>query len=390
MLDKNEFGRLVKAYRKQRGWTQEDVAERWEHTNAYVSQIERGVRKLDSTIQIIRLADILDIPQEKLEAIGRGIPERKKKAEFSEQNDSAVLQMLLGPAKDVVRLSYIVWTANQKPLIEDNLRNLVMSLENALAAYCGEFTKPAQQLLAYAHQMQGRIAFDRLDYAAAGGHFSEMIDLGQELNDPDIIAVGMSYQGHLLRKRRRYDQAIRCFKATEPYASISPENTQGIRHLLMAEAYADVGQELEFMKSIEAALDIAASTRETIASMADQFTVDDVLQQQAGGFTELWQPDKALEIYKETDALPIFRPLRDLGAYSIDKGQAYLFVGDIDKGIDLSLRGMKLAEEYRSKRQIGWIERTYSRLKATSLGKDKRLDTLHEALRESKKKQEYW
>lgn len=64
MWDKSAFGELVKAYRKQRGWTQAELAERWGHSRGYVTQIERGQRKLDSTSQLVRLADILDIPTE--------------------------------------------------------------------------------------------------------------------------------------------------------------------------------------------------------------------------------------------------------------------------------------------------------------------------------------
>src|SRR5260370_4493210 len=103
VLNKNEFGSLIKAYRKQRGWTQEELAGRWGYTRAYVSQIEAGKKKLDSVVQIIRLADILDIPQEKLEAIGRGIPARQNKAQNPEQTDNAVFQMLLAPGRDMVR-----------------------------------------------------------------------------------------------------------------------------------------------------------------------------------------------------------------------------------------------------------------------------------------------
>ena len=68
MLNANTFGQLVRSYREQRGWSQEELAERWGHSREYVSQIERGKRKLDSMTQAMRLADILDIPQEKLEA----------------------------------------------------------------------------------------------------------------------------------------------------------------------------------------------------------------------------------------------------------------------------------------------------------------------------------
>jgi transcriptional regulator with XRE-family HTH domain len=42
----NEFGKLVKAYRKQRGWTQGELAEKWGYTREYVSHIEAGRRKL--------------------------------------------------------------------------------------------------------------------------------------------------------------------------------------------------------------------------------------------------------------------------------------------------------------------------------------------------------
>src|SRR5579883_1370485 len=181
MFDNNQFGQLVKAYRKQRGWSQEELAERWGYSRAYISLIELGQKKLDSVAQVIRLADILDIPQEKLEAIGRGIPTRKVKPNFPKEADSAILQMLLAPGRDMVKVSYLAWLADQHPAVEENLQSLVLNLNQALTAYAGEFVRPAQQLLAYAHQMLGKIAFDRLDFAAAGGHFSEMIDLGTEL-----------------------------------------------------------------------------------------------------------------------------------------------------------------------------------------------------------------
>ncbi len=59
MLNKNEFGKLVKAYRNQRGWPQEELAERWGFTRGYVSMVESGKKKLDSVLQVVRLADIL-------------------------------------------------------------------------------------------------------------------------------------------------------------------------------------------------------------------------------------------------------------------------------------------------------------------------------------------
>jgi transcriptional regulator with XRE-family HTH domain len=388
VLNKNAFGQLIRSYRKQRGYTQEELAERWGHSRAYVSLIEAGKKKLDSVTQVMRLADILDIPQGKLEEIGRGIPKRKINVQEPQQVDSAILQMLLAPGRDMVQLSYMLWIADQAPILEEKLQELAISLDQALVSYHGEFLKPAQQLLAYTHQMRGRIAFDHLDFAAASGHFSEMIDLGQELNDSDIITMGMVYQGSLLRKRGRFETALRCFQAAKSFADTASEATRGIYYVNQSTVYADSGQEKQFLQSIDASLEIAKDMKDTITGLANDFSLDDVLWAQAGGFSELWKPKKALEVYRETDKLRPFRPLRELGAYTIDKGEAYLRLGDLDQGVFLSLKGIQLASEYRSKRHLGWVEKTYNRLRVSPIGNDKRLDLLRDALVEAKRKLE--
>jgi hypothetical protein len=95
-----------------------------------------------------------------------------------------------------------------------------------------------------------------------------------------------------------------------------------------------------------------------------------------------------LKVYEQTDKLRPFRPLRELGAYTIDKGEAYLRLGDLDQGITLSLKGIQLASEYQSKRHLGWVEKTYNRLWVLPIGKEKRLDALRDALVEAKRKLE--
>jgi transcriptional regulator with XRE-family HTH domain len=389
-LNNPDFGRLVKAYRGQRGWTQEQLAERWGHTREYVSQIERGKSKLDSVAQVVRLADILDIPQERLESIGRGIPQRKIEVSSPKEADDAILQMLLNQSRDKAKLTYVAWIADQQPTIEEDLRETSIKLEKALTSYRGEFVKPAQQLLAYNHMMQGRIVYDRLDFAASNGHYSEMIDIGQELNDADIITIGMVRQGSILRKRGRYESALRCFEAAKSFAEVAAPNVQGARLVHIATAYADMGDEQQFYRYSSLALDIASDIQPDISSLANEFSVDEVLISQATGFSAVWKPEKALEIYRETDRLRPFRPLRDHGRYMIEKGQAHLYAGDLDEGINLSLKGLKQAEEYKSKRHIGWIDTAYNRVKMLPIGVDKRLKSLREALREAHQKQDKW
>lgn len=128
--------------------------------------------------------------------------------------------------------------------------------------------------------------------------------------------------------------------------------------------------------------------KESIAGLANDFSLDDVLQEQASGYTELWKPEKAIEIYQQTDRLRTFRPLRDQGAYIINKAQAYLQLEDLSEGIALSLKGLQLASEYQSQRHIGWLEKSYNRLRVLPIGKDKKLKVLRDALGEAKRKVE--
>ena len=85
-----------------------------------------------------------------------------------------------------------------------------------------------------------------------------------------------------------------------------------------------------------------------------------------------------------------FRPLRDQGAYTILKAQAYLHLEDLDEGIKFALRGIQLASQYRSKRHIFWLDKTYNQLRERPVGKGKRLDTLRDALNQAKQEIENW
>lgn len=124
--------------------------------------------------------------------------------------------------------------------------------------------------------------------------------------------------------------------------------------------------------------------------LANGFSLDLALQFQASGYIALWKPEKAIEVYQETDRLHPFRALRDQGSYTIEKARAYLESGNIDYGTELSLKGLSLASEYRSKRHIARMEATYNRLRVMPIGEDKRLITLREALIDVRRKQADW
>ena len=57
---KREFGKHLKELRKERGWTQEELAERADMHFTYVGQIERGIRN-PSLVNLYKLAKALGV-----------------------------------------------------------------------------------------------------------------------------------------------------------------------------------------------------------------------------------------------------------------------------------------------------------------------------------------
>ncbi len=380
-LTNNAFGKLIKSFREQRGWSQGELAERWEHTREYVSQIERGKRKLDKQEQINRLADILEIPNERLDAIGKGVSPRRAIVEKPADADDILLQTLLESSIATVKLSWLLWMADGENIpIAENLTTLTARLDDALTKHHGQFLRPAQKVLAYAHEMQGKIAFDQLRYTDAMGHFQEMLDLGEELRDPNIISLAQIHRADVLRKRGRYEAAVKLLNAIRSLTESADEYVQGVRWQILARAHSAYGYKDLFLKSIDNAEEIATNIKQTIDTQYNQFNLVEVLQERGQGYTMLWLPEKALEIYPQTDKLKPFRPVREMGSYTIIKAQAYAYSGDIEQGIDLAIQGIKLARGYGSQRHISRVQVMYDRLNVTSIGKHPRVKDLKEAL----------
>ncbi|MGH2639150.1 MAG: hypothetical protein ACRDF4_07730, partial [Rhabdochlamydiaceae bacterium] len=69
---------------------------------------------------------------------------------------------------------------------------------------------------------------------------------------------------------------------------------------------------------------------------------------------------------------------------------AYLELGDVEKGVELSLKGLQLASEYRSKRHIARLEVTYNHLCTTPLSDTKQFSLLRDALIVVQREQVEW
>jgi transcriptional regulator with XRE-family HTH domain len=371
-MEYNAFGQLVRACREQHGWKQDELAERWGFTREYVSQIERGKRKLDRPEQVTRLADILGITEEQLARVGK---ERSPKWPIGTQqgaeDDELLLQALLEPAETTVKLSWLIWQGNgMLPDLTHNLQNLERRLNEALGSYHGQFHQPALRILASVHELLGKQAVERTAAQEATTHFQEMYDIAEELGDSDLLILAMIHQAAMFRRKGRFEASFRRLEAAEKRTQSASHWLRGFLWKMYARNFYVYGDEQGFLRSIDRAANLVENTEATIDSITNSFDKLGVLQERAQGHTLLWQPEKALTIYQQTDKMHPFRPLRKQSLYHIVKAQAYCYSGDLRTGIKHALTGLHMAENLGSCRYVLHLQQMSDRLSTTPIGKE--------------------
>ncbi|TVY06770.1 helix-turn-helix domain-containing protein [Paenibacillus cremeus] len=69
-MEKNAIAQRIRAFRKLKGYTQNELAEKLDVSIAVLGSIERGTRKPDPKI-ILKISDVLGIEPEELSAVSR-------------------------------------------------------------------------------------------------------------------------------------------------------------------------------------------------------------------------------------------------------------------------------------------------------------------------------
>jgi hypothetical protein len=299
----------------------------------------------------------------------------------SEVSDDALVEALLEPAGATIKLSWLVWYGNADAAVVDRVLALIGKLSAFTARHQGSLRRPSLQLLAAAHEMLGKVAFDGLDYPTAYGHFLEMERLGAEAGDADLRALAAVHQGDLLRRRGEYELAVQRLEAAVPAPGRVSGAVEGMRQQTLARAHAEYGQKDAFLQAIDAAEVQAGGLGTEAADWGNEFTITNVRHERAHGHTLLWEPEVALGIYlaSESEIHPV--SLRDIGNFTILKAQAHAYAGNVDVGVSLAIEGLGFARRYGSARHVSRVQRMYDRLRDTPMGTSARMRDLADALR---------
>jgi hypothetical protein len=207
-----------------------------------------------------------------------------------------------------------------------------------------------------------------------------MYDIAEELGDTDLLTLATIHQAAMFRRKGRSEASFRRFEAAEKSARGASRWLQGFLWKMYARNFYVSGDEQAFLRSIDRAADIAECMEVTVDTITNGFNKLSVLQERAQGFTMLWQPEKALTIYQETDKMRLFRPLREQSSYHIVKAQAYCQSGHLQTGIEHALIGLRMAEKLQSSRYVTRLQQMSDRLSDTPIGKERVLQDLRDQI----------
>jgi transcriptional regulator with XRE-family HTH domain len=370
---------LLRQAREARNLTQDEVSEGLVQlgakgvTGGLVSKWERGICRPNRFHRRL-LCQFFDASPEEL-----GFRTGTLLASSGSSED-ALVDALIEPAGATIKLSWLVWYGHADAGVVERVTSLIPKLTDFTASHQGELRLPALRLLATAHEMLGKVAFDGLDYPTAFAHFLEMEQLGEAAGDLNLRTLAAIHQGDLLRRRGDYELAVKRLTAAMPAAVEVAGVVEGMRHQTLARAHAENGHKDAFLEAIEAAEAQASSLDSNAADWGNEFTLKQVRHERAHGHTLLWEPKVALGIYLATE--PEMHPvsLRDVGNFTILKAQAHAYAGNVDVGVDLAIEGLRFARRCGSARHVSRVQRMYDRLSSTPIGTSAHMRDLADAL----------
>lgn len=351
------FGQKIKQIRQDRGLTQTDLAARMGRTSSWMSQVERGVQKVDRLDVLQGLSDALGVSVQQLRPGAPTASEPPHQPDVFKSNnlDEArtlisghpAIGTLLGalhsaPGRSLTELSEDVdelWQLTHAGAYADvtaRLSELLPALEQTVRSVGEQDRAEAYLLLARMYQATAA-AFQRQDAADAAWVAADRAIWAAELSgDPLHVCAGVYRMVHAFVRLQKLDQAehaaqtaIQALVEANAHSRLSQDGMSvlGSLHLALALVYARARDRTGARTELEAARQVAARMGEDRNDFNLEFGPTNVEIQAVSTAVELGDAGEALDLGSSlnTDALSSERQSRlfmDLGRAHAQRRQA--------------------------------------------------------------------
>jgi transcriptional regulator with XRE-family HTH domain len=216
------LGRKIAFHRAQRGWSQRDFGALIDRSETWVSQVERGVRRVDRMTVLRRVAEALDVPVGELAVETPVVKATIKAAEPAHQlrllfSASLALNLVASPPRRIGSIASLTkdvetaWTLAHGAEFGE-LIPLLTKLLPRLEATCRSSAEGADRqlacvMLARAYHAAAAVLAKLGDFDAAWIAADRAIAVGERAGDPVLMAAGAFRLSLVFQADRRHDQA---------------------------------------------------------------------------------------------------------------------------------------------------------------------------------------
>jgi transcriptional regulator with XRE-family HTH domain len=399
---------LLLTARRQKGWSQQQLADFAEISASTVGRAERGepirvdnIERLCACLQ--RTPEQLGLVHTEDEDVNRRqaiktIGSAGASVIIASQGIDGEIDRLLArkltrlqnwvvdSLEDGTRLRWQLYYTSRNSLTENGLLSQIARLEQ-LADDGGDQHQRVCRILAQNYQLAGSVARDRFQYTKALEFFQKAEKLHEDTQLPDLTATAIARQAiALLRKdpERYLDQSLTLYSSALDTVKHAEPYTQAYVFSHNAEALARKGDYDGCIKSLDQA-EALLSCAVNIPIEEDFAYVHPSLQSLADSRGEcyLWlgKPEKGLEYLQAAQKRLNQKMSRNSCRLLMLQSEAYLAAGQPDACVQQALKGLEVAHTLESTGNINWASEILTKLRSSAFRNELVVGELYEAIR---------
>ena len=348
-------GQIVVQYRKQKKWTQGDLALALQVDKRTVQRMEKEVC-ISNDMRKKMLIGLLGIPatllgMEKEPRLQKAVGVKLSQDRMSFFEDQMITRWDMYHYGGTTRAARGLETWTQE------IARLTVEAKDTA------WQQRAYSLLAVSYQLQSSTYRDMLAYEESHDAYNRALKLSRTLNNPELIASAMASEGLTLLQEERPEDAIRCLRSgLEVIRNVGLPNLKGYILQALSEAYAKVQEPRLSVQSIELAekaLERAESSHELSHA---RITLTTVTAQKGVNAALLNDSERAITLIDRS--LTKYDPtmIRARSRLTAQKAEAYYHLGHFDTSAATAEDALTLARSVGSSKTIARVKKLHTKL----------------------------
>lgn len=380
---------LLRAARREKGWTQQQLADFAELSLSTIERAERGEPiRVDS---IERICKCLQKSPEQLGLLSNSIPPRKSEDRLSSVDPQILHQKqfhkipycdYLSILENEMKVRWSLYHTGGTNQTYQGLNTWIQHIAKCANLLRGkDLYERALTLLSMGYQLQGSVLRDMMCFSEAHMAHRKAFLIAQGLFNPELIASALVREGITLNQQEHPVEAITCFtRALETIKHLGYVRLEGYIYQALSEAQAKAQQSQESWYSISLAekaferqslIPEQTLTRFNTSSLTAQKGVNRVLLHEYKQAVD--QLDSSLANYDPT-------LIRGRARLLIQKAEAYYRIGILDACVSNAQEAFTLARSIGSRKIISEVKTLHRNLNQSKWRKDRVVANLSDVL----------